>query len=82
MSEKDQNLTFKSFHRNDIRTLIAPNDAGRNLDFLDRVENYVHCAGRTAWNEKFGRLLLLLAPNEVDLATKVREKKREFEKLR
>ncbi|KAH0786917.1 DEAD-box ATP-dependent RNA helicase 27-like [Histomonas meleagridis] len=85
LSQSERSLAFVKFNRNETHILIATNVASRGLDFPDvdwsislgppdRVTDYVHRAGRTARNEKFGQSLLLLAPNEVIFASKVRQK--------
>lgn len=84
LSQSDRSLAFVKFNRNETHILIATNVASRGLDFPnvdwsisvgppDRVTDYVHRAGRTARNEKFGQSLLLLAPNETVFVQKVRQ---------
>ncbi|OHT10873.1 DEAD/DEAH box helicase family protein [Tritrichomonas foetus] len=75
LNQAERNLAFVKFNRNETHVLFATNVASRGLDFPDvdwsisvgppdRVKDYVHRAGRTARNEKFGQSLILLAPNE------------------
>lgn len=82
LNQTERNLAFVKFNRNETHVLFATNVGSRGLDFPDvdwsisvgppdRVKDYVHRAGRTARNEKFGRSLLLLAPNEEIFAKQV-----------
>ena len=92
LSQEERNLAFVKFNRNETHCLIATNVAARGLDFPDvdwsisvgppdRLKDYIHRAGRTARNERQGRSLLLLAPNEEIFATKVRESQIKVKKI-
>ena len=92
LNQSERNLAFVKFNRNETHVLFATNVASRGLDFPDvnwsisigppdRVKDYVHRAGRTARNEKFGQSLLLLAPNEEIFAKKVRQHNIKIKKI-
>lgn len=92
MSQSERNIAFVKFNRNETHILLATNLASRGLDFPnvdwsisvgppDKVKDYVHRAGRTARNEKFGRSLLLLAPNEESFAKRIRKHKITVKKI-
>jgi superfamily II DNA/RNA helicase len=92
MSQGKRNLVFVQFNRNDIRALVATNVGSRGLDFPDvdwsvsigpphHLKDYIHRAGRSARNERFGRSLLLLAPNEAVFAARVRDAKIDIKRI-
>jgi len=75
LPQEERSLAFVKFNRSERNVLIATNVASRGLDFSDvhwsisfgppdRVKDYIHRAGRTARNDRFGQSLLLVTPNE------------------
>ena len=92
LNQAERNLAFVKFNRNETHVLFATNVGSRGLDFPDvdwsislgppdRVKDYVHRAGRTARNEKSGRSLLLLSPNEEIFARRVSKHGIEIKKI-